>query len=112
MRGGTDQGFRAAQSLLIRRPGTMEATLGVVMRKSLLIALVIAAAAPSLADAKVRRHAPPPPPPVDTNAAGARLVGDALKAFLITPFEATFSQPQPQPVSAPRHHARKKSKQV
>ena len=82
------------------------------MRKSaLLIALVIAAAAPSLADAKARRPAPPPPPPADTNAAGARLVGDALKAFLITPFEATFGQPAPQPVSTPRH-SRKKIKQT
>jgi hypothetical protein len=89
--------------------GTVRVTLGDFMRKSaLLLAAIFAVTAPSLAMAKAKkRAAPPPPPPVASNEAGTRLIGNGLRAFLVTPFEVTFGQPAPQPVSAPK---RKKAK--
>ncbi len=85
---------------------------GFFMRKSaLLLAVVIAVSAPSLALAKAKkRYAPPPPPPISSNEAGPRLVGEGLRAFLITPLESTFGRPAPQPVVTHKYRHKKKAK--
>src|ERR1700719_4320724 len=77
---------------------------GVHMRKRvLLLAVAIAATAPSLASARTRHHAPPPPP-VDQNAAGAHFVSEGLRNFLIVPVQSVLAPaPAPEPVYPHRH---------
>ena len=79
------------------------------MRKTLalLLATAFVATLPSLASAKTkRRHAPVVMQPVDSNEAGPRLVGNALRQ-LIVPLQVTFApQPQPEPVTHQRKRHR------
>jgi len=79
------------------------------MRKTfaLLLATAFVATLPSLASAKTKRHprrAAPVAQVVDSNEAGPRLVGNALRQ-LIVPLEVTFA-PQPEYVDPPARHRR------
>ena len=80
------------------------------MRKTLALVLAVAfaATAPSLASAKSKRHHreyAPAAQVVDSNEAGPRLVGNALRQ-LIVPLEVTFGpRAEPEPVVV--HHRRR-----
>ena len=80
------------------------------MRKTLALVLAIAfvATAPSLASAKAKRHHreyAPAVQVVDSNEAGPRLVGNALRQ-LIVPLEVTFA-PRPEPAPVVVHHRKR-----
>jgi len=74
---------------------------------ALLLTAAFVATMPSLASAKSKRHyrrAAPVVTVVDSNEAGPRLVGNALRQ-LIVPLEVTFA-PQPEYVDPPVRHRR------